>query len=393
MALSSLIGEIMRNYHFQEHHQILREEVRKMAERHVAPIASEIDENNRFPEELIAIFGDMGLLQLWVPEEYGGPGGDLTSVCIVKEEIAKYSESAALLAGNNSIGLILPILYCGSEEQKRYYLGESAKGRTVTAVAITEPDTGSDVSSMKTRAVKDGDSWVLNGQKIYITFGPVAQYILVFARTSEGKGADGISAFLMDTSTPGFSCGPEDRKMGIRGVPNTPIYMEDVRIPAENMIGPEGEAFKTCMRILDLNRPTVGATAVGLAQGAIDQATAYAKERVQFKRPIAEFQGIQFMLADMQIQTEAARCMLYDCARMADREEWNGFSAKASMVKCFASDVAMKVTTDAVQVFGGAGYMRDFPVERMMRDAKINQIFEGTNQIQRLIIARHMLKG
>ena len=383
----------MRNYHFQDHHLMLREEVRKMAERHVAPIASEIDENDRFPEELVEIFGDMGLLQLWVPEEYGGPGGDLTSVCIVKEEIAKHSESAALLAANNSFGLVLPILSFGTEEQKRHYLGLAAKGRTLSAVAITEPSTGSDVSSMKTRAVQDGDSWVINGQKIYITFGSVAHYILVFARTSEGKGANGISAFLVDTSLPGFSHGPQDRKMGIRGVPNVPIFLDEVRVPAENMIGPEGEAFKTCMRILDLNRPTIGATAVGLAQGAIDHATAYARDRIQFGRPIGEFQGIQFMLADMQMQTEAARCLLYDCTRMADAQDWDGFSAKASMVKCYASDVAMKVATDAVQVFGGAGYMRDFPVERYMRDAKINQIFEGTNQIQRLVIARHMLKG
>lgn len=383
----------MHNYHFQEHHLILREEVRKMAERHVAPIAAEIDEEDRFPEELVEIFGDMGLLQLWVPEEYGGPGGDLTSVCIAKEEVAKVSESAALMVANNSFGLILPILNFGTEEQKRHYLGLSAKGRTLSAVAITEPSTGSDVSSMKTRAVQDGDSWVINGQKIYITFGSVAHFIMVFARTSEGKGANGISAFIVDTSLPGFSHGKQDRKMGIRGVPNVPIFLEDVRVPAENMVGPEGEAFKTCMRILDLNRPTIGAISVGLAQGAIDQAAAYAKERIQFNRPIAEFQGIQFMLADMQMQTEAARCLLYDCARMADAQDWDGFSAKASMVKCFCSDTAMKVTTDAVQVFGGAGYMRDFPVERMMRDAKINQIFEGTNQIQRLVIARNMLKG
>ncbi len=383
----------MSRYHFEDHHLLLRDEVRKMAERHVAPIAAAIDEEDRFPEELVEIFGDMGLLQMWVPEAYGGPGGDLTSVCIVKEEIAKHSESAALLAGNNSIGLILPILNFGSEEQKRHFLGLSARGRTISAVAITEPHTGSDVSGMTTRAVRDGESYVINGQKSYITFAPVAHFILVFARTSEGKGTEGISAFLMDTSTPGFSCGKPDRKMGIRGVPNTPIFLEDVRVPAENRIGPEGEAFKTCMHILNLNRPTVGATAVGLAQGAIDQAMGYARERIQFGRPIADFQAIQFMLADMQMQTEAARCLLYDCARMADREDWDGFAAKASMAKCFASDVAMKVTTDAVQVFGGAGYMRDFPVERMMRDAKINQIFEGTNQIQRLIIARDMLKG
>jgi alkylation response protein AidB-like acyl-CoA dehydrogenase len=233
----------MNNYHFEEHHLLLRDQVRKMVEKHVAPIASEIDENNRFPEELVEIFGDMGLLQLWVPQEYGGPGADLTSVCIVKEEIAKVSESAALLAANNSFGLVLPILNFGTEEQKRHYLGLAAKGRTLTAVAITESGTGSDVSSMKTRAVKDGESWVLNGGKIYITFGSVAHFILVFARTSEGKGANGISAFVVDTSTKGFSFGKEDRKMGIRGVPNVPIFFDNVRIPAENMIGPEGKAF------------------------------------------------------------------------------------------------------------------------------------------------------
>src|SRR5216683_3356139 len=360
---------VMNNYHFEEHHLLLRDQVRKMVDKHVAPIASEIDENNRFPEELVEIFGDMGLLQLWVPQEYGGPGADLTSVCIVKEEIAKVSESAALLAANNSFGLVLPILNFGTEAQKRHYLGLAAKGRTLTAVAITEAGTGSDVSSMKTRAVKDGESWVLNGGKIYITFGSVAHFILVFARTSEGKGANGISAFVVDTSTKGFSFGKEDRKMGIRGVPNVPIFFDNVRVPAENMIGPEGKAFKTCMRILDLNRPTIGAISVGLAQGAIDAAVAYGRERKQFGQPITEFQGIQFMLADMQMQT------------------------KASMLKCFASDTAMKVTTDAVQIFGGAGYMRDFPVERFMRDAKINQIFEGTNQIQRLVVARHMLHG
>ena len=221
----------MNNYHFEDHHLLLREQVRRMVEKHVAPIASEIDESNRFPEELVEVFGDMGLLQLWVPTEYGGPGADLTSVCIVKEEIAKVSESAALLAANNSFGLILPILNFGTEEQKRHYLGIAAKGRTLTSVAITEAGTGSDVSSMKTRAAKDGASWVLNGGKIYITFGSVAHYILVFARTSEGRGANGISAFIVDTSTPGFSFGKEDRKMGIRGVPNVPIFFDNLRVP------------------------------------------------------------------------------------------------------------------------------------------------------------------
>ena len=301
------------------------------------------------------------------------------------------SEACALIAGMNSIGIILPLLHFGTEEQKKHWLPLVAKGRTWTAVAMTEPESGSDVASMKTNAKKDGDSWVLNGQKCYITWGNIAHYILVFARTSGEKGFKGISCFLLDTKTPGFRIGKNERKMGLNGVPNVQIFFDNVRIPAENLVGEEGRGFIACMRILDMNRPTVGAAAVGVAQGALDAALEYAKTRKQFGRSISEFQGLQWMLADMAMQTEAARALVYECARLVDAGDFSRLSEMSSMAKCFSSDVAMKVTTDAVQIFGGAGYMKDYPVERMMRDAKINQIFEGTNQIQRIVISRHLL--
>jgi alkylation response protein AidB-like acyl-CoA dehydrogenase len=370
-----------------------RDSIRRMVERHVAPIAAEIDETDRLPRELIPIFGDLGLLQLWIPEEYGGPGGNLTMVCLAREEIARVSEAAALLAGQNSIGMILPLLHFGTDEQRQRFLPEVAKGRIMTAVAMTEPHAGSDVASMKTKALRDGNSaYVINGQKCFITWGNVADYVLVFARTSEGRGFEGISAFIVDTKTPGFKVGKNERKMGLNGVPNVQLFFEDMRVPAENRIGEEGRGFIACMRILDLNRPTVGAASVGLAQGALDAAVAYAKERTQFGRTISAFQGIQFMLADMAMQVEAARSLVYECARQVDAGDFSRLSIMASMAKCFASDVAMKVTTDAVQIFGGVGYMKDYPVERMMRDAKINQIFEGTNQIQRVVISRQLLQ-
>jgi alkylation response protein AidB-like acyl-CoA dehydrogenase len=376
-----------------------RDSVRRLVERHVAPIADDVDRNDRFPKELVPVFGDMGLLQLRLPEEYGGPGANLTTVCVAAEEIARVSEAIALISGQNGIGLIMPLLHSGTEEQRRRFFPEVAKGRLLTAVAITEPQAGSDVGGMRTRARRDGNSaYVLNGQKCFITFGAVADYVTVFAKTGEGDahGTHDITAFIVDSKSPGFSVGKNERKMGLNGVPDASLYFDNVRVPVENRIGEEGDGFRICMRILDLNRPTIGAVSVGLAQGALDAAVGYAKERRQFGRSIAEFQGIQFMLADMAMQVEAARCLVYECARIADggfadEGEFKRFAATASMAKCFASDMAMKVTTDAVQIFGGAGYMKDFPVERYMRDAKINQIFEGTNQIQRLIVARQLL--
>ena len=375
-----------------------RDVVRRFVEREVAPIADEVDRNDRFPEEILPAFGKLGLMQLRLPEEYGGAGADMTTVCLAEEEIARASEAIALLCGLNGISMIYPLMYFGTEEQRRRFFPELAKGLTVTSIAVTEPQAGSDVGAMRTRAVRDGNDYVLNGQKCFITFSPVAKYILVFAKTGdvEQGGTGNISAFIVDTKTKGFTVGKPERKMGLNGVPNAPIYFDDVRVPADNRVGAEGEGFKICMRSLDLNRPTIGAVSVGLAQGALDHCVRFAKERRQFGRAIAEFQGLQFMLADMAMQLEAARCLVHECARIADcgfanDAEFKRFAATASMAKCFASDMAMKVTTDAVQIFGGAGYMKDYPVERYMRDAKINQIFEGTNQIQRLIIARELL--
>ena len=380
------------SFHFSETHIALRNAVRKMVDKEVRPIAAEIDRNDRIPDRLIDIFGDMGLLQIWVPEQYGGPGGDLTSACIAREEIAKASEACALLAGQTSIAMVLPLLHFGTEEQRARWLPLISKGRTLTAVAITEPEAGSDVGSMQTAARRDGGDYVINGQKCYITWGSVAHYVLVFARTSGDKGFRGISCFIVDTKTPGFRVGRLDEKMGLNGVPNAELFFEDLRVPAENMVGPEGGGFIAAMRILDMNRPTIGAASVGLAQGALDAAIAYAKERRQFGRPIGEFQGIQWMIADMAMRVEAARALVYECCRQIDSGDFSRLSEMSSMAKCYASDVAMQVTTDAVQIFGGAGYMKVHPVERMMRDAKINQIFEGTNQIQRIVIAKELLK-
>jgi alkylation response protein AidB-like acyl-CoA dehydrogenase len=287
----------------------------------------------------------------------------------------------------------MPLLHFGSEEQRQRFLPVLAKGGVVTAIAISEPQAGSDVSAMTTKAVRDGEAYVINGRKQWCSYGCIADYIVLMARTSGQSGAEGISAFVLEPKTMnGISFGRHERKMGWRGAPNTPIFLDNVRVPIANLIGEEGKGFKASMRALDMNRPTIGAQAVGLAQGALDASIAYAKERKQFKRSISEFQGVQFMLADMAMQIEAARTLVYECARLGDAGDFERLPMLASMAKCFASDVAMQVTTDAVQIFGGYGYTKDYPVERMMRDAKLAQIFEGTNQIQRVVIARHLLK-
>ncbi|MEZ5727390.1 MAG: acyl-CoA dehydrogenase family protein [Burkholderiaceae bacterium] len=369
-----------------------RESVRRMAEKHVAPIAAEIDETDRFPTELVKLFGEMGLMQLWIPERYGGPEGNLTAMCIAREEISRFSPSAGSIAGLNTM-FIMPLIHFGSEEQRQKYLPIVAEGGVVTAISISEPQAGSDVGAMAATAVRDGDSYVLNGRKQWCSYGVEADFIMLFARTSGKEGADGISAFVIEPKKmKGVSFGRHERKMGWRGAPNTPIFLDNVRVPLENLVGEEGKGFRASMRALDLNRPTIGAQSVGLATGAMEVAVAYAKERKQFKRPIADFQGIQFMLADMAIQIEAARALVYECAQAGDVGDWDRLNRLASMAKCFASDVAMKVTTDAVQVLGGYGYTMDYPVERMMRDAKLAQIFEGTNQIQRMVVARQLLR-
>jgi len=369
-----------------------RDSIRRMVERHVAPIAAEIDETDRFPTELLPIYGDMGLMQLWVPEKYGGPEGNLTLMCIAREEISRHSPACGSIAGLNTM-FIMPLLHFGTEEQRQRFLPKIAAGGVVTAIAISEPQAGSDVSAMQTRAVKDGDSYVINGRKQWCSYGVEAEYIVVMARTSGDRGGAGISAFVLEPKKmKGITFGRHERKMGWRGAPNTPIFLDNVRVPIENLVGEEGKGFRASLRALDLNRPTIGAQCVGLAQGALDVSVAYAKERKQFKQAIADFQGVQFMLADMAMGIEASRALVYECARAGDAGDWDRLNVLASMAKCVASDMAMKATTDAVQIFGGYGYTRDYPVERMMRDAKLAQIFEGTNQIQRVVIARHLLK-
>jgi len=312
-------------------------------------------------------------------------------VCIAREEISRVSPACGSIAGLNTM-FALPIMHFGSEEQRERFLRPVAKGGVVTAIAISEPNAGSDVSAMTTRAVRDGDSYVIDGRKQWCSYGVVADYIILMARTEGERGADGISAFVIEPKKmKGITFGRHEKKMGWRGAPNTPIFLDKVRVPMENLIGAEGRGFKASMRALDLNRPTIGAQCVGLASGAMEASIAYARERKQFKRAIAEFQGIQFMLADMAMNIEAARTLVYECARAGDAGEWDRLNLLASMAKCFASDMAMKVTTDAVQVHGGYGYTQDYPLERMMRDAKLAQIFEGTNQIQRVVIAKQLL--
>jgi len=374
-----------------EEMSMFRDTVRRFAENEVAPVADKIDREDKIPETLVARMGELGLLQIAVPEEFGGPGGNIEMTCIAKEEVARHSAAASHYVGATSIAMALPIAAFGTPAQKARYLPEVATGKVVSAIALTEPQTGSDVSGIKTTARRDGDDYIIRGQKIYITKAAKANYILTFARTSKDP-YKGISSFIVPTTTPGIEIAKGAEKLGLRGIDNNTVFYDDVRVPAENMLGEEGRGFLNAMTVLNFNRPTVGAAAVGVAQGALDAAIAYAKERIQFGRPIADFQAIQHLLAEMALQIQAARGLVRDAARVSDaRGDMKKIATMSSMAKTFASDVCMKVTIDAVQVFGGAGFFRDHPVERMMRDAKIFQIYEGTNQIQRNIIAKNIL--
>jgi alkylation response protein AidB-like acyl-CoA dehydrogenase len=376
---------------FSDEQEMLRDMVRRVAEEEVQPLVQGMEETDRFPEELVQTFGDLGLLQMWVPEEFGGPGGDLTSVCIAKEEIGKVSLAASTLCANNSIGLILPLLHFGTEEQKQRYLPEAAKGRTIASVAITEPQAGSDVSSIRTTAVRDGSSYIVNGQKSWITWAAQANYMLLFARTGEGRGHDGISVFLVDTRTPGLHVGRKEEKMGRHGAPTHQVFFEDMRIDADCLLGEEGTGFKACMKILDLNRPSVAASSLGLAQACLNESVAYARERKQFGKRIGDFQAISFKIADMAMQIEAARSLLYTSTQEIDSGDHSRLTLLSSMCKCYVTDVAMQAALEAVQIHGSYGYSKEYPVERFMRDAKLNQILEGTNEIHRLIIGRQLI--
>jgi alkylation response protein AidB-like acyl-CoA dehydrogenase len=380
-------------YQLAEEHEALREAVRSLAEKEIKPFAAEVDENERFPVEAHNALVKSGFAAVHVPESYDGQGADSVATCIVIEEIARVCASSSLIPAVNKLGT-MPILLSASEELKQLVMPSIASGETMASYALSEREAGSDTASMRTRALLDGDHWVLNGTKCWITNAGESTWYTVMAVTDPkaAKKSAGISAFVVHKDDPGFSVGPKERKLGIKGSPTREIYFENCTIPADRIIGEPGTGLKTALKTLDHTRPTIGAQAVGIAQGALEAAVAYVKDRKQFGKSISDFQGVQFMLADMAMKIEAARHMVYVAAAKAERGEAN-ISFITAAAKCFASDVAMEVTTDAVQLFGGAGYTRDFPVERMMRDAKITQIYEGTNQVQRVVMSRAVLNG
>ena len=374
-----------------EEHQAIRAAVRAVCDAKVAPHAAEVDDKGEFPQVAYDALAAADFAAPHIGEEYGGAGGDALATAIVIEEVARACASSSLIPAVNKLGT-MPIILAGSEELKKKYLVPVAAGTGMFSYCLSEPDAGSDAAAMTTRAVREGDSYVLNGVKRWITNAGVSHYYTVFAVTDPGSRGAAISAFVVEKSDKGVTFGAPEKKLGIKGSPTREVYFDNVRIPADRMIGAEGTGFATAMRTLDHTRVTIAAQAVGIAQGALDYALGYAKQRQQFGKPIGDFQGMQFLLADMGMKVEAARQLTYAAAGRSERNDpdLTFFGAAA---KCFASDVAMQVTTDAVQVLGGYGYTRDYPVERMMRDAKITQIYEGTNQVQRIVMARQLLAG
>jgi alkylation response protein AidB-like acyl-CoA dehydrogenase len=377
-------------YRLSEDHEELRAAVRAVAEDKVAPYAAEVDATASFPQAAYDALVASDFHAPHVPEEYDGVGADAVASAIVVEEVARVCASSSLIPGANKLGST-PLLLAGSEELKRRYLTPLAQGATTFSYALSEREAGSDTAAMRTRAVADGDDWVIDGQKSWITNAGVSEFYTVLAVTDpDGRRGANVSAFVVEQSDAGFSLGEKEKKMGIKGSPTRELHFDHMRIPGDRLIGKPGDGLKIALRTLDHTRVTVGAQAVGIAQGALDFAVDYVKERKQFGRRIADFQGLQFMLADMAMKLEAARHMVYVAAAKSERHDDN-LSFFSAAAKCYASDVAMSVTTDAVQLLGGYGFTQDFPVERMMRDAKITQIYEGTNQIQRLVMARHVL--
>ncbi|MFY1636071.1 acyl-CoA dehydrogenase family protein [Solwaraspora sp. WMMB335] len=376
-------------YQLPEEYAAVREAVREVCDAKVAPNAAEADETAQFPAASYDALRAADFHAPHIPEEYGGADADALATAIVIEEVARACASSSLVPAVNKLGT-MPLLLAGSDQLKQRYLPPVAAGEAMFSYCLSEPEAGSDAASMTTRAVRDGDHWVLNGVKRWITNAGVSQYYTVFASTEPGARSRGISAFVVEKSDSGVSFGAPERKLGIKGSPTCEVYLDNVRIPADRMIGEPGTGFATAMRTLDHTRVTIAAQALGIAQGALDVARGYVRERTQFGKPIADFQGVQFMIADMGMKLEAARQLTYAAAGRSERgdADLTFFGAAA---KCFASDAAMEITTDAVQLLGGYGYTRDFPVERMMRDAKITQLYEGTNQVQRIVMARQLL--
>ena len=374
------------NFQLTDEQEMLRKMVRDFAENEVEPTAAERDEEERFDREIFDKMAELGLTGIPWPAEYGGIGSDYVSYVLAVEELSRVCASTGVTLSAHISLASWPIYTYGSEEQKKNFLNRLATGEALGAYALSEPGAGSDVASMKMTATKDGDDYILNGNKVWITNGEVGDIYVVFAKTDPEARHRGISAFIVEKGTEGFSFGKKERKLGIRSSPTTELIFENCRIPKENLLGEEGEGFKIAMTTLDGGRNGIAAQALGIAQGALDASIEYAKEREQFGKPIAHNQGISFKLADMATEIEAARLLTYQAAWLESKGK--PYGKQSAMSKLFAGDVAMKVTTEAVQIFGGYGYTKDYPVERYMRDAKITQIYEGTNEIQRLVIGR-----
>lgn len=380
----------MYEFFLTEDEQTFLETVRRFAKNEVKPLAAELDATDQFNREIFDKMASLGLLGISLPPEYDGGGLSLLCTTLAVEIIATASGSVGQGLAAHYLG-VDPLLHAGNAEQKERYLPALARGEKLAAFAITEPGAGSDVASIQTRARREGDRYILNGNKIFITNGGEAEFYTVFAKTDPDKGGKGISAFIVEKGTPGFSFGKKENKMGFRGSSTRELLFEEAAVPAENLLGSEGEGFAIAMRAIETGRIVTAAYALGPAVAALEESVAYAKQRVQFGQPIAQFQGVQFMLAEMRAWLEAGRLFTYYAAVCAERKA--SFSVEAALAKWVASDAAMHVTTDAVQVHGGYGYMREYPLERYMRDAKLTQILEGTNQIQRLIVARALLRG
>jgi butyryl-CoA dehydrogenase len=378
------------NYLLNEQQVMIRDLARQIARERIKPVAAEYDEKEEFPWPIVKILSDADLFGIYIEEKYGGIGGGVLELALCTEELSRACGGIALCLAATALGTY-PIILFGSEGQKQKYLPDLAKGKRLAAFAITEPEAGSDAGSIKTTAKKEGDHYVLNGTKQWITNGGEAETYTVIAITDKSKGARGASAFIVEKGTKGFNFGKKEKKLGIRASATRELVFEDCKVPKENLLAKEGMGFIVAMKTFDKSRPGVAAQALGIAQGALDLAVEYARTRRQFGQPISSFQGIQFMLADMATEVEAARAMIYAACRAIDAGE-KDISRISAMSKLFASDVAMKVATDAVQIFGGYGYMRDYPIEKFMRDAKITQIYEGTNQIQRDVIAHALIK-
>ncbi|MED0685685.1 acyl-CoA dehydrogenase [Anoxybacillus ayderensis] len=379
------------NLHFTEEQQMMRQMVREFAANEIAPFVERM-ERGEFPRPILEKMAELGLMGITVPKQYGGAGMDFTSYIIAIHEISKVSATVGvILSVHTSVGTN-PILYFGTEEQKQKYVPKLARGEYLGAFCLTEPGSGSDAASLKTTAVRDGDHYVLNGSKVFITNGGEADTYIVFARTNlEEKGSKGVSAFIVEKQTPGLVIGKDEKKMGLHGSRTVQLSFEDMRVPAENLLGQEGDGFTIAMANLDVGRIGIAAQSLGIAEAALEHATSYAKERMQFGKPIAEQQAIAFKLADMATNVEAAKLLVYHAAFL--RSNGMPCGKEASMAKLFASKTAMENAIEAIQIFGGNGYTEDYPVERLFRDAKVCEIYEGTSEIQRLVISKHLLKG